>query len=72
MTKKKFLILAALTATTLAACGGGGSDEPAPPQQTTSTFIATLSAIDVNRSADQLVMDTGGLPAQGATITITE
>ena len=73
MTKSKFLILAALAATTVSACsGGGGSAAPEPPPQTVSTFTVTLSDIDVDRSADQLDLGTGGLPVQGATITITE
>lgn len=71
MTERKSLILALLAAATAASCGGGGGSEP-PPPPVESTFTVSLSGVDVDRSADQLVLDTGGLPVEGATITITE
>lgn len=72
MTSNKQLTTAMVLAAILSGCGGGSGSEPAPPATTTKTFSVSMTAIDVDRSADQLALDVDGLPVQGATVRITE
>jgi len=55
----------------LAACGGSGSDraERFPPSQPT-TFAASVTAVNIVRSADAQAMPITGLPADGAELTV--
>jgi ABC-type glycerol-3-phosphate transport system substrate-binding protein len=72
MMTSKYPILALASAALLSACGGGSDSAPAPPATTTSTYSASLTAIEVARSADHLALDVDGLPVQGATVSITD
>ena len=68
---RTFFLITALA--TVSACGGGGSggapdiDPPPPPA---STYTVTLTAVGIERSADQAAIGVGGLPVEGATVTV--
>ncbi|MDH5353122.1 MAG: hypothetical protein OEY09_01655 [Gammaproteobacteria bacterium] len=46
-------------------CGGGGGNSSSD-----QSFTVTVNEIEIKRSADQLDMPVGGLPAVGAIITV--
>jgi|GEM_PF-1745164 len=57
----------------LAACSSSSDDPGSPPAAgPTATFTATVTAIDIDRTADQSEIAVTGLPAEGATITVQE
>jgi hypothetical protein len=60
------------SAVILTACGGSSGSGPPPPAATTSTFTVTLTAVSLDRSADQLPLAVDALPAEGATIRIPD
>lgn len=72
MTKCRLFFLV-ISSVAISACGGGsgGSGEP-PPPPVTSTYTVTLTDVVVVRSADSLQLDSGGVPVDGATVTITD
>jgi hypothetical protein len=67
-------------AVTLGACGGGGgggggdiggNDGPnPPPPPPTEAYTVTLTAVGIDRIADQQALDVDGLPVAGATVTV--
>ena len=58
----------------LAACGGGsgGGDGVPPPPPVQTTYSASLTGVEIDRTADQSDIVIDGLPAEGATITVDE
>lgn len=58
----------------LAACGGGsgGGDGVPPPPPVQTTYSASLTGVEIDRTADQSDIVIDGLPAEGAMITIDE
>lgn len=59
---------------TLTACGGGsgGGDGVPPPPPVQTTYSASLTGVEIDRTADQSDIVIDGLPAAGATITVDE
>lgn len=66
MKQIKYLPVLLFISVLVAGCGGGGGGNSSPEQ----TFTVTLNDIKIRRSADQLDMPVGGLPAEGAIITV--
>ena len=63
----------ALTAVLLVACSGssnGTGDNS--PEDGAATFTATVTLIEVDRTADQQDLAITGLPSEGATITLQQ
>jgi hypothetical protein len=50
----------------LAGCGGGGSGDSNPTQ----TYTASLTDMQISRTADQQALTVNSLPAAGAQITV--
>lgn len=73
MTKRRLLFLTFFFMA-VSACGGGsgGPGSPPEPPPVTSTFTVTLTDAVVVRTADSLQLDAGGVPVDGATVSITE
>lgn len=66
-------LMYALTAVFLGACSGSGNDAgDNPPADGVTTFTATVTAVEVNRTADQQALAITGLPTEGATITLQQ
>ena len=55
-----------LSVAMLAGCGGGGSDDSNPTQ----TYTASLTDMQISRTADQQALTVNSLPAAGAQITV--
>lgn len=72
MQRKKLLTAMSLPIVlAVAGCGGSGGDGVPPTAPTpASTYSVTLTAIELDRSADQQDMPVTGLPADGATLTV--
>jgi hypothetical protein len=67
-TNKLLLTLAAAAA--LSACRGDGGSGGGGPTQRAETFTATVTSVEIVRSADALDMPVTGLPADGAELTV--
>jgi hypothetical protein len=63
------LLCATLAAVPLAACHSHHSSGGTPAAQP-ATYSATLTGIDIDRTADQQPLPVSSLPAQGATLTV--
>jgi ABC-type glycerol-3-phosphate transport system substrate-binding protein len=55
-----------LSVAMLAGCGGGGSGDSNPTQ----TYTASLTDMQILRTADQQALTVNSLPAAGAQITV--
>jgi len=60
------LLAFVLSVVMLAGCGGGGSSD----NTSTQTYTATLTDMQVSRTADQQALTVNSLPATGANITV--
>lgn len=61
------IILAFVTSVAMfAGCGGGGSGDSTPAQ----TYTASLTDMQISRTADQQALTVNSLPAQGARISV--
>jgi hypothetical protein len=54
----------------LTACSDRGRGGTAPTQRPPETYSATVTDVEVVRSADALAMPVAGLPADGAELTV--
>lgn len=57
----------------ITACGGGSGGaggSPPPPPPPAATHSVALTGVQVDRAADQAAVDIGGLPVEGATVTV--
>lgn len=71
MRQKNVLITGLTLLLALNGCGDGGSDFTSPTTvPPASTYSVTLTAIELDRSADQQDMPVTGVPADGASLTI--
>jgi hypothetical protein len=62
-------LCAMLVMALLAACHSGHSGGVGPSPQP-ATYTATLTDVQIERTADRQPLPVGGLPAQGATLTV--
>ena len=67
------LLTYALAALLLAACSRSGHPNNGPPPVgAVVTFSATVTSVEIDRTADQQALAVTGLPAEGATISLQE
>ena len=61
-----FILTFVISVVMFAGCGGGGSGDSNPAQ----TYTASLTDMQISRTADQQPVTVNSLPAQGASISV--